>query len=71
MPLIINGPGADTRTDRHTRILTHEPKQFQETRCVLPMAVHAWFKNRLLTKLNNDLLSVYVRVKGLFKSTLK
>ena len=33
----------DTQT--HTCIPTHEPKQFQETRCARPKAVRTWFNN--------------------------
>ena len=43
MPLVINALGADTQTRAHKP--THEPKQFQETRCTRPLATHAWFKN--------------------------
>ena len=38
MPLVINAFGdrhTDRQTDRQTHILTHEPKRFQETGCIL------------------------------------
>ena len=31
MPLVINSLGADTQTDTQIYVLTHNPKQFQET----------------------------------------
>ena len=37
--------GADRQTDRHTRIPTRGPKQFQENRRARPKAARAWFKN--------------------------
>ena len=33
------------RTHRHTRIPTHKPNQFQETRRMQPKATRAWIKN--------------------------
>ena len=42
MPLVINAIGEDTQTQAH--IPTHKRKRFQETRCVWPVAMHAWFK---------------------------
>ena len=43
MPLVINTlRGGHT----HTHIPTHEPKQFQETMRVRPLAVHPWFKKQ-------------------------
>ena len=45
-PLVINKlGGGHTGTHTHTRIPTHGPKQFQETRCTQPKAASAWFKN--------------------------
>ena len=48
MPLVINSLGGghtDTQTHTRTRILTHGPKQFQETKRAQPSAMRAWFKN--------------------------
>ena len=48
MPLVNYALGdghtdTDTCTDIHTHILMREPKQFQETRHVRPLATRAWF----------------------------
>ena len=55
MPLVVmNALGADTQTDTHTDAqtkTTHEQKQFQETRCTQPSAMHCKFSS---IKVSND-----------------
>ena len=63
-PLIIMPLGADTHIHTRVHVTTREPKQFQETRRVRPLALRAWFKNEqmfehclaqiLTLKLNKD-----------------
>ena len=56
MPLVINGLGGG-----HTHISTHEPKQFQETRCTL--AAHAWFEKPHQTHKINETTQQYFNCK--------